>query len=116
MTEPTNEELRAWLADQLEAWPDRRVHPDRTMSIGTLHKLAAEALRNHSTDLAARDAEIAALKAKVGELAHDVRLYGLHLASCPVEKAYAEELPHTPCTCGLREARARATLLRKDDA
>lgn len=30
-----------WLAEQILAWPDRRVHPDRTMSIGTLHRMAA---------------------------------------------------------------------------
>ena len=34
-----------WLADQLEAWPDRRVRDDRTMNIGTLHALAARHLR-----------------------------------------------------------------------
>jgi hypothetical protein len=34
-----------WLADQLVEWPERRVHPDRTMSIGALHKMGADVIR-----------------------------------------------------------------------
>lgn len=34
-----------WLADQLEAWPEKRVHPDRTMSIASLHRMAAAVIR-----------------------------------------------------------------------
>lgn len=44
-----DEMLRAkdwpWLADQLVEWPDRRVHPERTMSIGSLHKMGADVIR-----------------------------------------------------------------------
>ena len=36
--------LIPWLADQLEQWPTR-VHPDRTCSIGWLHRQAAIELR-----------------------------------------------------------------------
>lgn len=34
-----------WLAQQLLDWPDRRTHPDKTMAIGALHRMAAGALR-----------------------------------------------------------------------
>lgn len=41
-----------WLADQLRAWPEKRVHPERTMCDGVLRPMAAkvieEALRRLS--------------------------------------------------------------------
>lgn len=33
-----------WLADQLRAWPERRVHPDRTMCEAVLRPMAADVI------------------------------------------------------------------------
>ena len=35
-----------WLADQLRAWPERRVHPERTMSFGSLTRMAADVIEH----------------------------------------------------------------------
>jgi hypothetical protein len=59
------ERLRAkdwpWLADQLEAWPDKRVNEQRTMALGALHEMGADVIRRAVAIEAAARAVIAAM-------------------------------------------------------
>lgn len=51
-----------WLADQLRAWPLKRVHPDRTMCEATLRPMAADVIEAALVQLAEADEEIERLR------------------------------------------------------
>lgn len=46
-----------WLAQQLRDWPEKRTHPERTMSIASLHRMAAKVIDTSATSLATLQSE-----------------------------------------------------------
>ena len=61
-----------WLADQLRAWPERRVHPERTMCEGVLRPMAAAVIEDALSRLTTPTTGASAL----GEVAEALRWYG----------------------------------------
>ena len=87
-----------WLADQLRAWPNRRVHPERTMCEAALRPMAADVIEA-ALALLATDRAAGVGESEVGRLMHVIdrdRYEATTDASTEVLTAFADMLDAVP--------------------